>query len=142
MEKLIIVTDPKFEEKIENYPDTVKQKMENLRKLVRIVAQECENIDKLVETLKWNEPSFITKHGSTLRMDWKEKTPNQYAMYFQCSSRLVDTFKMIFENKFQYEGNRAIIFQLDQDIPIAELNECIKATLNYHNVKDHLTLGI
>jgi hypothetical protein len=88
------------------------------------------------------EPSFVTKTGSTLRMDWKEKTPDQYAMYFQCTSRLVDTFRLVFDDVFQYEEKRAIVFQLNQKIPVQELKECIKASLIYHNVKHLMTLGI
>src|SRR5690606_18855447 len=103
---------------------------------------EEEGLDELEETLRWGEPSFVTKNGSTLRMDWKEKTPHQYAMYFQCTSRLVDTFRMVFEHKFQYEGTRAIVFQLNQKIPELELKECIKASFTYHNVKHLMTLGI
>ncbi len=87
-------------------------------------------------------PSFVTKSGSTLRMDWKEKSPDQYAMYFQCTSRLVDTFRIVFGHKFQYEGKRAIVFQLNQIVPEKELKACIKASLTYHNVKKLLTLGI
>jgi len=96
----------------------------------------------LEETLKWGEPSFVTKNGSTLRMDWKEKMPNQYAMYFQCTSRLVDTFRLVFDDKFQFEGKRAIVFQLNRKIPESELKECIKASLTYHKVKGLITLGI
>ena len=116
--------------------------MQFLRELVIETAEETEGVTKLEETLKWGEPSFVTKKGSTLRMDWKEKSPDQYAMYFQCTSRLVDTFRLVFDHKFQYEGKRAIVFQLNQKIPETELKECIKATLIYHNVKELITLGI
>ena len=75
-------------------------------------------------------------------MDWKEKTPDHYAMYFQCTSRLVDTFRLVFNHKFLYEGNRAIIFQMNQKIPELELKECIKASLTYHIVKHLDTLGM
>ncbi len=75
-------------------------------------------------------------------MDWKEKNSAYYAMYFQCTSRLVDTFRLVFGQKFQYEGNRAIVFKLNQKIPVLELKECIKATLTYHQVKHLMTLGI
>lgn len=142
MGKLNVITNPKVDEIFTNYPDFVKNKMQQLRELVIKTAEEIEGISNLEETLKWGEPSFVTKNGSTLRIDWKEKTPNQYAMYFQCTSRLVDTFRLIFGNKFQYEGNRAIIFQINQKIPKEALKECIKATLNYHNVKNLITLGI
>jgi hypothetical protein len=142
MKKLELKSNPKVDEIFANYPDFVRDKMLFLRGLVIETAKETEGIDKLEETLKWGEPSYVTKNGSTLRMDWKEKAPNQYAMYFQCTSRLVDTFRMVFDHKFQYEGNRAIIFQLTQKIPAEELKECIKASLTYHKVKHLITLGI
>lgn len=141
MGRLKLNTDPKVDEIFANYPIYVRDKMDFLRSLVIETAEE-EGIDELEETLKWGEPSFVTKNGSTLRMDWKERSPGRYAMYFQCSSRLVETFRMVFNHTFQYEGKRAIVFQLDQKIPELELKECIKATLTYHKVKHLLTLGI
>jgi hypothetical protein len=142
MGKLVLKTNPKVNEKFANYPDKIKGKMLYLRDLVVETAEETEGIDELEETLKWGEPSFVTKIGSTLRMDWKERSPDHYAMYFQCSSRLVDTFRIVFEHKFHFDGNRAIVFQLNQKIPELELKECIKASLTYHKVKHMMTLGI
>lgn len=137
----MIKTDAKVEAVFENYPDFVRDKMQFLRELVHESAQEVQ-LKSLTETLKWGEPSFVNKKGSTLRMDWKEKKPDQYAMYFQCTSRLVETFKLVFGNQFSYEGKRAIVFRIDEDIPIEELKKCIKATLLYHEVKGDMTLGI
>ncbi|NHE59819.1 DUF1801 domain-containing protein [Cyclobacterium plantarum] len=142
MKLLTRKTNPTVKEIFERYPDPVREKMARLRELVIETAEETEGVDELVETLKWGEPSFLTKNGSTIRMDWKTKTPEQYALYFQCSSRLVDTFRMVFDRTFHYEGNRAIIFAINQQIPVPELKECIKAALRYHRVKDQLTLGI
>lgn len=142
MGKLTLKTDPKVETVFASYPDIVRDKMQYLRELVIETAEETEGITVLEETLKWGEPSFVTKNGSTLRMDWKEKTPDQYAMYFQCTSRLVDTFRLVFDHKFQYEGKRAIVFHLNQKTPELELKECIKASLIYHKVKEQITLGI
>lgn len=142
MGKLKLKSNPKVDEIFASYPDKVRDKMQFLRELVIETAEETEGINEMEITLKWGEPSFVTKNGSTLRMDWKEKSPNQYAMYFQCTSRLVQTFRMVFEHKFQFEGNRAIVFQLNQKIPEFELKECIKASLKYHKVKHLMTLGI
>jgi len=125
-----------------NYPDSVRSKMFELRELIIETAEEIDGLTNLEETLKWGEPSYITKHGSTLRMDWKSKAPDQYAMYFKCTSRLVETFRAVFKNDFEFEGNRAIVFQLKDRIPKKELKECIKATLTYHKVKQLPTLGI
>ena len=142
MGKLTLKTDPRVNDVFANYPDFVRDKLQHLRELVIETAEETEGVTVLEETLKWGEPSFVTKNGSTLRMDWKEKTPDQYAMFFQCTSRLVDTFRLVFDHKLQYEGKRAIVFQLNQKIPELELKECIKASLIYHNVKEQITLGI
>lgn len=137
-----IKRNPEVDKVLASYPDIVQNKLQKLRELIIETAEETPGMSDVEETLKWGEPSFVTRYGSTLRMDWKEKTPNQYAMYFQCTSRLVDTFRMVFNNVFQYEGKRAIVFQLNQKIPELELKECIRATLMYHKVKHLETLGI
>lgn len=142
MKDLQIITDSKVRSVFDNYPDAIRQKMLKLRELVIETAKETDEILKLEETLKWGEPSYITKMGSTLRMDWKPKAPNQYALYFKCTSRLVETFKIQFGNQFTYEGNRAIVFQLNDKIPKVALKHCIKAALTYHKVKQLPTLGI
>lgn len=113
-----------------------------LKALIIETARETDGINQLEETLKWGEPSYLTKKGSTLRMDWKAKAPDQYAMYFKCTSRLVETFKTVFADKFIFEGSRAIVFQIDEDIPKDEVKACIRATLTYHKVKHLPTLGI
>lgn len=142
MKKFEPKTHPEVDRVFAAYPDQVSVKMQFLRNLVLQTATEIEQLDSLEECLKWGEPSFVTKHGSTLRMDWKSKTPDQYALYFKCTSRLVETFREVFGDLFQYEGNRAIVFHLDQNIPVPELKSCIKATLTYHKVKHLHRLGI
>jgi hypothetical protein len=142
MNTLEINTKPEVQQIFNRYPANIRKKMENLRKMVFQAARETEGIVKLEETLKWGEPSYLTKHGSTIRMDWKPKSPDQYAMYFKCTSRLVETFRTVFGDTFTYEGNRAIVFSLDDKLPEAELKTCIKAALTYHKVKHLDTLGI
>ncbi|MEP0005491.1 MAG: DUF1801 domain-containing protein [Balneola sp.] len=132
-------TNPKTIEVFENYPGSVRSQMEKLRELVLEAASEVDDLENLEETLKWGEPSYLTKHGSTVRMDWKEKKPDQYAMYFKCTSKLVPTFKELYQDTFTFEGDRAIIFKLDEKIPKKELKHCIKLALTYHKVK-HLPL--
>ncbi len=136
-----IVSHPKVESIFKKYPKSVSQQMLCLRELVIKTASEIEGIEKLEETLKWGEPSYVAKHGSTLRMDWKAKSPNQYAMYFQCTSRLVPTFKTIYKNTFTFEGHRAIVFKLDEKIPENELKHCIQLALTYHKIKHLPILG-
>lgn len=142
MEDLQLKINPEVAFVFDKYPESVRNQMLALRKLVIETAKEIEGIHQLEETLKWGEPSYLTKIGSTLRMDWKAKSPDQYALYFKCTSRLVETFKIVFKNTFDFEGKRAIVFKLDSEIPTEELTYCIKAALTYHKVKHLPTLGI
>ncbi len=134
-----LTTDPKVKAVFNDYPKSVQSQLLYLRELVISVASEIDGLEKLEETLKWGEPSYLTENGSTLRMDWKEKNPEQYAIYFKCTSSLVPTFKTIYSDKFEFEGNRAIIFKLDNKIPEAELKHCVSMALTYHKIK-HLPL--
>ncbi|WP_299223911.1 DUF1801 domain-containing protein [uncultured Aquimarina sp.] len=142
MSELHIKTNPKVESVYQNYTDPVRKKIMNLRNLIIETAEETDGISSLEETLKWGEPSFLTKKGSTIRIDWKKGKPNQYAMYFQCTSKLVTTFRVLYKDTFQFEGNRAIIFPMNAKIPKKELKNCITAALTYHKVKHLSTLGI
>lgn len=142
MRSVEIKTDPKVTLLFENYPEFVRGKMLFIRELVIETSREIDGLNMLEETLKWGEPSYLAKNGSTLRMDWKVKTPDQYAMYFKCTSRLIETFKIVFENDFQFEGNRAIVFKMEDEIPKDHLKICIKAALTYHKVKHLPMLGI
>jgi len=113
--------------------------MYRLRELIIKTASEIEGLEVLEETLKWGEPSYLTKHGSTVRIDWKAKNPSQFAIYFKCTSRLVPTFKKIYKDTFTFEKNRAIVFGLDDSLPKKEIMHCISLALTYHKVK-HLPL--
>ena len=112
-----------------------------LRELIIKTANEIEEITDLEETLRWGEPSYLVKKGSTIRIDWKSKTPNQYAMYFKCTSKLVPTFIEVYGDIFRYENNRAILFNISEKIPEKELKECIEMALTYHSIKNKPLLG-
>jgi len=141
MTKFKLNQNPLVKEKFKNYPKGIKGKIQTLRSLILETAKESEFIEELEETLKWGEPSYLAKKGSTIRIDWKAKTPDQYAIYFKCTSKLVLTFREIYGDKFKYEKNRAILFDLDEKIPKKALKNCISMALNYHRLKDKPLLG-
>ncbi|CAM3265159.1 DUF1801 domain-containing protein [Aequorivita lipolytica] len=133
------ISDPKVAAVFESYPKTMQKQMFHLRELILNTATETDGVAKIEETLKWGEPSYVTKYGSTIRIAWKEKAPEQYAMYFKCTSQLVPTFRTVYKEKFNFEKNRAIVFKLNEEIPNAELKHCISLALTYHKIK-HLPL--
>ena len=127
---------------ISKYPTEIQGRLQFLRRLILEAASEIEELDKIEETLKWGEPGYTTRNGSTIRIDWKEKTPDQYAMYFNCKTKLIDTIKERYKNTFKYEGNRAIIFNANENVPSVELKHCIKLSLRYHSIKHLPMLGV
>jgi uncharacterized protein DUF1801 len=133
------INNPEVANVFENYPPLMQQKMRKLRALILKTADELEDVKDLQETLKWGEPSYLAKGGSTIRIDWKPKKPDQYALYFNCNSRLVDTFIELYRDKLKFEGNRAIVFKEDDELPAGELKHCITLALTYHKRK-HLPL--
>ncbi|MEM8909369.1 MAG: DUF1801 domain-containing protein [Bacteroidota bacterium] len=134
----MVKTDPSVPNRFDQYPKAIKPKLALLRQLILETAENIETITEVEETLKWGEPSYLVKKGSTIRIDWKERTPNQYAMYFKCTSKLVPTFRKRFKEQFQFEKNRAILFELEQELPQKALKECIQLALTYHLIKDQL----
>ncbi len=122
---------------IATYPDAAKEKFLVLRNLVFEVAQELCVAD-LTECLKWGEPSYTCKGGSTLRIHWKPGSPEQIGIFFHCQTRLVETFRELYPQG-TYEGNRAFVLGLAQPIPARQVKHCIQLSLVYHKVK-HLPL--
>jgi len=103
-----------------------------------LVVEENQ-LGPLTETLKWGEPSYLTPKGSTLRMDWKAKSPHTVSLFFNCHTTIVETVKEIFGGRFSYEGTRELIIPITDDLPTEELVICITLTLNYQKIK-HLPL--
>ncbi len=108
-----------------------------LRELVIETAAETEGVTGFGEAVKWGEPSFVTKSGSTVRMN--EAGANEYALYFNCQTKLIDTYRALFPTKFRFDGARALVFTLDDPLPVDELRVCISLALTYHKRK-HLDL--
>ena len=129
------IENPQVAAVFDNYPENMKEKLMFLRQLIFDTAAATEGVGELEETLKWGEPSYLTpktKSGSTVRIDWKKSNEGQYAMYFKCTTNLVETFRAKYPTEFRYGGNRSILFNEDDEIPVKELSDCIALALTYH----------
>jgi hypothetical protein len=126
--------DTDVAETFARYPPRVRAKLLALRRLILSTAERTEGVGAVTETLKWGEPAYrasSTRMGSTVRIDWKPANPGQYAMYVHCKTTLVETFRTLFPGEFGFEGNRAIVFDLDADLPEDAVRVCIAAALTY-----------
>ncbi len=125
---------PEVAAKFDSYPPNVRRTLLALRELIFRTAAVTEGVGEIEESLKWGEPAYATKNrsGSTVRIDWKKNDPNHYAMYFHCQTNLVETFRTSFPHDFKFEGNRALVFSLEEKVPQDSLAMCIAASLTYH----------
>ncbi|MGK0442564.1 MAG: hypothetical protein ACJA0N_002376 [Pseudohongiellaceae bacterium] len=137
----VIFNDKEVESTFKRYPSTIVHHLIQLRKLVFETASEL-GLDDIEETLKWGEPSYLSKNGSTLRIAWRASKPNQYAILFNCKTRLIETFKEVYQDTFTFEANRAITFNKGDNIPTDAIKHCIGLALTYHKVKHLPLLGV
>ncbi|SMF22897.1 protein of unknown function (DU1801) [Alteromonadaceae bacterium Bs31] len=124
--------------KIASYPDGAQEMLIRLRGLIYEVAK-TDGAGEISESLKWGELSYGAKKGSPIRMDWKAKKPNQVSVYFNCKTNLVETFREIYSDTFQFVGNREIVLALTEALPEPELKACFSMALRYQELK-HLPL--
>ncbi len=125
----------------DTYPPEVRKLTMRLRQLVFDTAAGLAEVGEVEETLKWGEPSYVTKIGSTIRLGWKASHPDECKLLFHCGTRLVDTFKELYRDALTFEGNRAIVLHKNAELPIVPLKHCISMALTYHRRKKLPLLG-
>ena len=128
-------SDPAVEEVFRAYPKPLKAKLLALRRLIFDTAKTTKGVGALQETLKWGQPSYLTpetKSGSTIRIDQIKSAGNQYAIYFDCQTDLVETFRELYPSEFSYEGNRCILLDAAEKLPEPALRHCVALALTYH----------
>jgi hypothetical protein len=127
--------DPAVDAVFAAYPKPLRTKLLALRRLIFDTASKTKGVGELDETLKWGQPSYLTsqsKSGSTVRIDRVKSSAGQVAVYFHCQTNLVATFRELYPKQLTYGGNRAIIFNADDDIPEAALRHCVALALTHH----------
>ncbi len=117
------------------FPSNVKADLLRLRELIFDTARTTEGVGALQETLKWRQPSYLTPEtgsGSTIRLDHIARYPGRYALYFHCQSGLVDRFRELYPDQFQFDGKRALLFEAGGKLPEKPLRHCIALALTHH----------
>ena len=127
-----------IQNKFETYPEPVKPLLIQIHTLIFDIAQE-QDLGSVEESLKWGEPNYVVKSGTAVRFDWKPKSPELYFIFFNCKTKLVDTFRELYSDKLEFQGNRAIVLSVDGALPYDVLKHCIALSMNYKNIK-HLPL--
>ncbi|MGH1575652.1 DUF1801 domain-containing protein [Planktotalea sp.] len=119
------------------YPEDARSRLLELRAIIFEEAARLE-VGALEETLKWGEPAYLTaktKAGSTIRMAWKDKSPNSCSLYFNCNTDLVPRMSEAFPFEFKYIGNREVAMRLDEELPDFAARALVSMALTYHRNK-------
>lgn len=122
------------------YPKKVRMRLDALRALVFQIANELA-LGEVTESLKWGEPSYNVKTGSPIRIDWKQTDPNNYYLFFNCQTKLVDTFRELYGSTLEFQGNRAIILPVRDPLPKIQIMHCLELAMTYHKRKNLPFLG-
>lgn len=120
------------------YPPDIRDRMLRIRALILQTASETDGVGAIEETLKWGEPSYLTSEtgsGTTLRLSWRPKAPDEISLCVHCQTTLVSEFRVQFPGTFVYDGTRRIVLGKSDDIPETPLSVCIAAALTYHSRK-------
>ena len=120
--------------KFSSYPRDAYEKLREIRELIFDIAAE-EGLGEITEQLKWGEPSYSSKFGSPVRINWKPKYPDQVSVFVNCNTVLIETYKEIYGSALQYVGNREIVLPLAAPTSLPELRGCISMALKYHKLK-------
>lgn len=134
--RLVAIHNVEVAKVFNTYPAMIRVKLMVLRKLIFEVASATPGVGDLTETLKWNQPSYLTEQsgsGSLIRIDQVKDEPGKYAMYFHCQTTLVEQFRRMFEGEFKFIGNRCILFDVAKTVPETKLRHCIELALTYHH---------
>lgn len=117
------------------FPDGLRGRMFDLRRLVFRVAAETPGVGPLTETLKWGEPAWLTGatgSGSTVRLGRMKDAPGACALFFICRTGLVEEFRARFGDLLDCRGNRAILIDPARPLPEAPLSACLALALTWH----------
>lgn len=99
-----------------------------LRRLIFEVSEEVEV--PVTEALRWGQPAYLAPKGTTLRVGAPKL--GSFALFAHCQSRVIPDFRTLFPTEFQYEGNRAVLFDRPEEIQPDRLACLIRHALTYH----------
>lgn len=119
----------------EAYPPALRTALLDLRALILETAAETPGVGPLTEALRWKQPSYLTEQsgsGTTIRIDALKGSADGYALYVNCKTTLLESYRHLYPDAFRFEGRRALVFSTASPPPREALRHCIALALTYH----------
>jgi len=121
--------DPAVAAVFKSFPDDVRGGLLQLREQIFSVAKTSESIAPITEALRWGQPAYLSKTGSTLRLGIPKT--GGFAIYAHCQTTIIGDFAQMFPEGFKVEGNRAVYFDDVWEIDSDKLHFLISNALTY-----------
>jgi len=124
---------PEVEAVFASAAEPARAELLRLRKLMESVAEGLPGVGPLSVSLKWGEPSFAPGRagvGSSVRL--AVQRDGRVAMHFICHTGLIDRFRELYPQTFEFAGNRSILIEPGSRFDTAALSHCVAMALTYH----------
>jgi len=108
--------------------------LKKLRALAYETAQNMKEPIEIEESVKWGQASFASHApaiSSPFRLAPIKNNENKVGLYFICTTTLVQDFRERYSDVFTFEGNRALLFDVDKPLPEDEIKHCMAMALTY-----------
>lgn len=123
-----------FNSIVDHYTVELSDKFLCLKSLIYEQADLNPKVGEIEESLKWGQLSYVSKNrsGTPIRLGTEKKMPDFYGLYVNCSTSVISDTKHIYGDIFQYDGNRGLMFKVDDQLPEKEIRHIIDIILCYH----------
>jgi hypothetical protein len=120
------------------WPAPVRAALLDLRGLILETAAQTSGVGPLTEALRWKQPAYLTERsgaGTTIRIDGIKSSADGYALFVNCQTSLLESWRHLYPDDFRFEGSRALLFTTAAPPPREALRHCIAMALTYHRSK-------
>lgn len=101
-----------------------------LRDLILDVAAETNAAGTVTEALRWGQPAYLCRQGTTLRLGVPKS--GGFALYVHCRTSLIAEFTSAFPGMDRTEGSRALLFERPDQVDAGRHGWLIARALTYH----------
>lgn len=115
---------------INTYPAPARAGVQALRRLIYQVAAKQQQTGTIEEALRWGQPAYLTRKGSTLRLGLHKQAC--FALFAHCQTRIIADYAQAFPGWDKLDGNRAVLFDSVDQIEPERLSHLINHALTYH----------
>ncbi|MFA3919726.1 DUF1801 domain-containing protein [Ruegeria hyattellae] len=121
---------PEVEAAFAAFPPSARNGLLLLRDLIFYTASALPTPAKLSEELKWGQPAYLARKGTTIRLGIPKQA--RFGLFVHCQTRLISEFSEMFPGADRIEGTRAVLFDDPGEVSRERHGWLIARALTYH----------